>query len=236
MAQSDEPSRDADPIPRDLIFRALHDLQAPSRHVRSFLSMFRSSIDESTLSADSIELLDAATRATDEFRNRYDSIRSVLAVPLKPRRLLPVDLVMVTQAAWAGIVKTTNCDDVQFVIEGAATIESDESMIESLITELLDNSRRFRKPSEPLRIQCTVESFVDSAEIAISDNGVGIDVDRVDDLIEPFYRGQHHDGLGLGLSRCQCIAKATGCDLRFESDGVSGTTVIVSLPLQQSMT
>tara|TARA_R110002049_G_scaffold4601_5_gene32590 strand:- start:819418 stop:820116 length:699 start_codon:yes stop_codon:yes gene_type:complete len=215
-----------------LIFRALHDLQAPARHAKSFLSIFRESIDESKLSPESIEMLNAATKATDEMRDRFVSIRSVLSVPLVVETVSTIDLAEGITMAWDQVVAQHDGDFSRPEITGSATIDSDDVLVVNLLASLLDNSIRFRKPDVPLQIECRIVENADTVTVEIEDNGLGIDSDRVDWLIEPFNRGQHHDGLGLGLTRCMCISKTIGCHFTMQSDGESGTTVLLTFPKQ----
>ena len=229
-------SRPADDrhVSRESILRALHDLQAPARHVRSFLAMFRDSIEDSMLPSDSAELLEAASRAADELRDRFAAIRSVLSVPTTVETVVQIELARVIQSAWKALSKKhAGIDGVvdgepQLVVEGSAQIVSDEQLVTDLITELLDNSMRFKTPNVPLVIQCQITSEQDGASLVISDNGLGIDPERIEWSMQPFHRGQHHGGFGLGLTRCHCIAAAIGCELRLRSDGLTGTTAALA--------
>jgi light-regulated signal transduction histidine kinase (bacteriophytochrome) len=220
-------------VSRELIIRALHDLQAPARHVRSFLSLFQESIDDSLLSSDSIELLEAASRAGDELRNRILAIRSVLAVPTTIGTATDVDLAIAIQAAWREVCEkrpnfdSSDEDRAQLVIDGNAVIESDERLVVDLIAELLDNSLCFKKSEERLLIRVQLSHGQDEACVEVSDNGIGIQPDRIEWSMQPFHCGQHHDGYGLGLARCKCIAAAIGCQLSLRSDGSTGTTAVL---------
>ena len=211
-------------VSSELIFRALHDLQAPARHIRSFLSLFRDSIDEATLSSESMETLDAVTRAADELRDRFIAIRSVLSVPTSVGSGVRVDLPFVLQDTWNRLNQNNVDRTTRFTIDGRAEIESDEQLVRDLLWELLDNSLRFRNPEEPLAIQCRLTHSADHIKVEIIDNGLGMDPDRIGWSMQPFHRGRHHDGFGLGLARCVCIAKTIGCELSLRSDGENGTT------------
>lgn len=222
-------------VSREVLTRALHDLQAPARHVRSFLSMFRDSVDSTKLTSDSKELLEAASRAADELRDRITAIRSVLSIPCRMNAVVSVDLESVIRQIWERVSQTSEKDDDEsrLVIEGGGEVSSDEKLIGDLVSELLENSLRFKKADSPLVIQCRINGNQDSMRIEITDNGVGIEPERIDWMMQPFHVGQHRgvvgpgDGYGLGLTRCHCIASTIGCRLSLRSDGSTGTTAVM---------
>ena len=72
--------------------------------------------------------------------------------------------------------------------------------------------------------------------ICIKDNGCGIPQDEIQKITEAFYmvdksRSRKLHGAGLGLSLAQKIAEIHGSSLIFESDGKTGTSVALHLPL-----
>ncbi len=69
-------------------------------------------------------------------------------------------------------------------------------------------------------------------EIRFNDNGSGIAQENLQRIFEPFYTTKS-DGTGLGLAVTRKIVEAHGGKLDIESEPGSGTTVSVSLPLQE---
>ncbi|MFO0838063.1 MAG: ATP-binding protein [Phycisphaerae bacterium] len=67
-------------------------------------------------------------------------------------------------------------------------------------------------------------------EVEIRDNGVGMAIEQLARVGEPFYSTKA-DGNGLGLSICRSIVFAAQGDLRLESKPGLGTTVRVWLPI-----
>ncbi len=80
------------------------------------------------------------------------------------------------------------------------------------------------------------------AEIAVIDNGIGIDEQNLSHLFEPFFTGfevGHHasglfeygrQGLGLGLSVVKAFVDLHGGSLTVESEKGKGTTFTIRLP------
>lgn len=68
----------------------------------------------------------------------------------------------------------------------------------------------------------------------ISDDGCGIPADEIQKITEAFYmvdksRSRKQHGAGLGLALAEKIAKLHGGSLEFQSNGKTGTTVLVKL-------
>jgi signal transduction histidine kinase len=76
----------------------------------------------------------------------------------------------------------------------------------------------------------------------VRDHGPGIDVDNAEVLFQRFRRGRaaeghrrdstHHDGLGLGLSIVDAIARAHGGMARYERSDGGGATFVIEIPLE----
>jgi signal transduction histidine kinase len=72
--------------------------------------------------------------------------------------------------------------------------------------------------------------------VKITDNGVGIEPDKLERIFEQFYQVEnhmtrHHEGLGIGLSICQGIVEAHGGRVWASSEGLGkGTTMTITLP------
>ncbi len=75
------------------------------------------------------------------------------------------------------------------------------------------------------------------AEIAVTDNGVGIPVEEQDAVFDDFRRGgsdytREQQGTGLGLGLARRLVRLMGGDIRLTSAAGSGSTFTVVVPLQ----
>jgi signal transduction histidine kinase len=71
-------------------------------------------------------------------------------------------------------------------------------------------------------------------EVAVCDNGKGIERDIMDNIFKPFNVGRmsHHcKGIGLGLSICKRIIEVNGGVISLESEENKGTNVIIQIPV-----
>ena len=65
--------------------------------------------------------------------------------------------------------------------------------------------------------------------LAVTDEGIGIDPDELDGILQPFHGGFER-GTGLGLSIVHRIVSDYGGELVMTSERGKGTTVTVKLP------
>ncbi len=76
---------------------------------------------------------------------------------------------------------------------------------------------------------------IPSIEIRITDNGVGIPEDQLDEVCDPFFTTKDvGKGTGLGLSVSTAIIESVDGTLRIESIYEQGTSIVISLPLLSS--
>src|SRR5208283_2848720 len=82
------------------------------------------------------------------------------------------------------------------------------------------------------RLGVRTELCVDqSVRIAVSDCGVGIAPDKLEQVFEPFYSTKPH-GMGLGLSVCRTIISAHGGKLWAANGAARGAVFYFTIPAQ----
>jgi CheY-like chemotaxis protein/two-component sensor histidine kinase len=120
-------------------------------------------------------------------------------------------------------------------LEAAPVVDADVVRIQQIVTNLLTNAIKFTPPGGTVRVQ--LKSAADSAEIWITDTGIGIDADLLPHIFEPFRQGdagprRTHRGLGLGLSIVHHLVKLHGGAIDATSLGPgTGSRFVVRLPL-----
>lgn len=90
-------------------------------------------------------------------------------------------------------------------------IPMDKTMIQDVITHLLDNAVKFTPKGSPIEI--SVNMLENNIILSIKDQGPGLATDEMDKLFDKFYRGRmftRERGTGLGLAICRSIIEAHG--------------------------
>lgn len=106
-------------------------------------------------------------------------------------------------------------------------IKGDETLLLSLLTNLVENAARASKPLSTI----TVSAFQQGTPvIEVKDSGCGIEYSQIQKITAPFYRvdksrSRKFGGVGLGLSIVSQIVTLHGAKLEIDSEPGVGTTV-----------
>ena len=113
-------------------------------------------------------------------------------------------------------------------------VQADRNRLAQVFTNLLGNAVNYGREGGA----CTVSSYPlgDQVVVEVSDDGIGISQEHLPRLFERFYRvgksrARNEGGSGLGLAIVKHIIEAHGGTVTAESDGTTGTTIRVVLPL-----
>ncbi len=120
---------------------------------------------------------------------------------------------------------------------GLPAIMADPTALRSVLTNLLTNAMKYCGSRQWARVTAAaVEANEGSqVEIRIEDRGIGIGVDEIKSVFDPFYRGRESvdsqiHGNGLGLSLVRQVVEAHQGTIRVDSVRGEGSTFIVRLP------
>jgi signal transduction histidine kinase len=116
---------------------------------------------------------------------------------------------------------------------GRFTLMVDAGAFRRMLLNLLSNAVKFTPKGGAVGISAGLVD--DGFRIAIIDTGVGIPVERLDDVIRPFEQSEAsadiaHGGVGLGLSIVQSLIELHGGALKLSSAPGRGTTAALIFP------
>ena len=136
--------------------------------------------------------------------------------------------------------------DVQAEAPVPVVVHGDRERLHQVVGNLLQNCVQHCRPGDavivtvrgtglrPRAEQTPGEPVAGRAELVIADSGPGIASEDLPHVFERFWRGPGQEatsGSGLGLSVVHSLVHAQQGQVAVDSDGRSGTTVTVSLPL-----
>jgi two-component system phosphate regulon sensor histidine kinase PhoR len=120
------------------------------------------------------------------------------------------------------------------VPEDAVVAKLDGSRVRQVLDNLLSNAVKYTEPGGSVRVR--LRARPDSAELTVTDTGIGVAPDEVDKLFGRFFRGaqaarRQIPGAGLGLSIVRSIVEAHGGVVDVSSVPGEGSTFRVELPV-----
>jgi two-component system sensor histidine kinase PilS (NtrC family) len=212
-----------------------HEIRNPLASMSGSLQILR---QELPLSDEQSQLMDIVLRESDRLN---ETIRSFLAYA-RPQRSASttVDVrQIVTDAATLlqnspELLEThaVRCD----VPPHAVWCFADEAQIRQIVWNLATNGLRAMGEGGTLtlatRHATPQPGAPDMVALEVTDEGIGIDADELDGILQPFHGGFAR-GTGLGLSIVHRIVSDYGGELSMKSARGKGTTVTVTLPAAQ---
>jgi two-component system sensor histidine kinase ChiS len=112
-------------------------------------------------------------------------------------------------------------------------VKADDNRLQQVLYNLLNNAIKFTD-SGTVEVSATHNGVM--CEITVSDTGIGIPSDRLDDIFVSFEQSRPSDtrkygGTGLGLSICSKLVELHGGTIRVSSEQGKGSRFTFSLPL-----
>jgi PAS domain S-box-containing protein len=148
--------------------------------------------------------------------------------PLDLRELIAAALPLLEQEARRRHLQVT-----QDVPDDAARVIGDATRVKQILINLLSNAVKYN--SEGGRIHVTARCVqTDAVELVVSDTGLGMTAQQLEQLFQPFNRlGRERsalEGTGIGLVISQRLAELMGGSLRARSTAGAGSSFILTLP------
>ena len=211
---------------------ASHDLQEPLRKMAAFASLlrtrYRGEIDE-----EGVQCLDFLTDAAGRMRALIDDLLAYSRTSSRPLQRERVDL--------NALVETTREHLGLAIEESGAVIETgdlpavtgDPLLLTLLFQNLLSNAIKYRGEAAPV-IRIKAQARAETVEIAVADNGIGIEEKFFEKIFAPFQRlhdREVYEGTGIGLAVCQQAVERHGGTIEVASTPGEGTRFSFTLPL-----
>ncbi|WP_051068844.1 sensor histidine kinase [Cesiribacter andamanensis] len=113
-------------------------------------------------------------------------------------------------------------------------IQGVKSYLHSILYNLISNAIKYHKPGRPCSITIKSSSMMQGVLLEISDNGVGIDLERHGANLFKMYKRFHEnrEGRGLGLYLIKVQTEILGGYIEVRSQPDQGSTFLVWLPQQ----
>lgn len=216
-----------------------HELRTPLTHIRGYLELMQSKT-LGPLTPDQSKALVVALQSTSRLQNL---IEDLILFSLASRgemtlTLTPVDLRQVVEKI--AVHARSKADSKQVILRVEVSpkvswVKADQQKISWALTHLLDNAIKFTKPGG--QVQLTIspdESHDKMVRLMVSDTGIGIPQERIDEIFEPFHQldgspTRRYGGTGLGLALVREIIEAHGSHIDVKSEVEQGTIISFSL-------
>ncbi|GMV95343.1 MAG: hypothetical protein AMXMBFR82_51210 [Candidatus Hydrogenedentota bacterium] len=148
-----------------------------------------------------------------------------------------VDVSAQIAAAAASLASALESKQIQYtqtVAENLPQLYADPTKLHTIVCNLLENAIKFTNPGGSISI-AAYEDF-DDVVIEVTDTGIGIPPEHIDNIFQRFYQvkggTRKSAGAGLGLFLVKEMVTLHGGTVAVRSEMDRGTTFVVRLPLK----
>jgi two-component system phosphate regulon sensor histidine kinase PhoR len=231
--------RQVEEMRRDFVANVSHELRTPLSIFRGYLETLLD--DPHQPPGELLRILEIMERHSDRLNALVEDVLSLarLESPGAELDLSEVDLAELLHSIMRDWEKRFEARQLKSHLNfpgNLPLLEADESRLQGVIYNLLDNAVKYSQPGGTVSLRAAVVG--DRVRISVADQGVGIREADLPRIFERFYRADKArsgelGGTGLGLSIVKHIVQLHGGTVEAESEPGKGTTISVLLPVDR---
>jgi two-component system OmpR family sensor kinase len=205
--------------------RVAHDLRGPLAPIRGYADLLRTDSGPPPR-----EIGERITKATGRMIAIIDSLLA-LSVSGRPGSGRTAVEPVVAQAIEDARSLLADAD-IELAVANCA-VRCPPEVLGRIVQNLVSNAIKYRAPERRLALGIAATRRGDTVELAVSDNGVGMDAVAAARAFDAFYRADAARGIaghGLGLSIVKRTVDALGGSCSLASEPGAGTRVAIRLP------
>jgi signal transduction histidine kinase len=228
-ARTEELRRSNEELER-FAFVASHDLQQPLRTVSGFLQLLEHQMGEK-LDATAREYIAQALSGTRQMGSLIDDLLAYSRVSRDDRPLGPVPLDDVWDTAIEQLQASIEDSGARISREELPVVHGDRGQLVQVFANIVGNAVKYRGEDAP-EVHARAERVNGGWEVAVQDNGIGIDPAhhaRIFEMFRRLHTEDEYEGTGVGLAMAKRIVERSGGDIRVESEPGAGSRFVVSL-------
>lgn len=211
-----------------------HDLRSPLVSIEGFSRLLREDMlnhDAEKVQED-IRLLESGVRKMQQFLNRTLEY-SRAGYQIKLAKDVSFGKI-VNEAITEFNGQISSIGATVSLADKFPRVYADRSRIKQVLTNLIQNSIKYRDKTVPLKIEIGYDDSGNEVVFFVRDNGLGIDASDAEKVFALFYRSTADgEGSGIGLAIVKKIIEAHGGRIWVqEGQSGKGTTMCFTLPRQ----
>lgn len=207
-----------------------HNLRNHAGNISMLLSLF----DMEESEQEKAELMNYMKAASEQLNGSIEDLNEIIDKQYKTE----TDLKEIKPAEMIGKVKQVLISEILSYnikfkenIDEDLTIKYNSSYLESIILNLISNAIKYRDPEKKPKVTIKLYEKENNAYLEVSDNGLGLDIEKHGDklfgMYKTFHGNENAKGIGLFITKNQI--ESLGGSIEVESAINKGTTFKVRL-------
>lgn len=209
-----------------------HELNTPMSGIIGFSELLLSEMDNKN-HREMAKIIHKSGKRLNETLNSILDLSKIESQKLD-LKLSSIDLVTMIQECKYAFSDMVNKKGLKFTTSSEQEkifVNTDQNILHKVLCNIVDNSVKYTSAGE---IRINVRESSENAIIKVTDTGIGIPQENLDQIFEPFRQGSEglnrkFEGMGLGLTITKKYVEILGGKLNIESDPGSGTTIEIVL-------
>lgn len=225
--------------------RVSHEIKTPLTAARMFMSMLHEGL-AGELNDEQVTIVSQAIKSCDELSSHFDDLIECTRLETG-KVVLHKDSESLQQVVGRAVASVTPAVDAKSLdlsvdlSEELPELSIDSGRIVQVIANVLGNAVKFTEPGGTLALRAQVSNKLKGfVEIAVSDSGIGIAPEDIENVFERLYQVSDVGdslmgaGLGLGLTIAKEIVELHLGTIEVSSELGEGTTFTIYLPIDKA--
>lgn len=207
-----------------------HNMRAPVTNMLGIFNILEADKinDEFTL-----KLIDGLKKSTHNLNDTLNDLIKILIVKEnKNLNLQELEFDAVLNEVTSSINSIMNNADVELITDfsSAPKLSYNKSYLESIFLNLVTNAIRYSHPERRTRIEIKTMNENNHVKLTFSDNGIGMDMNKVKNEIFGLYKSfhNHSESKGVGLYLVHSQVKTLGGEIEVHSEVNVGTKFTIT--------
>lgn len=197
-----------------------HDLKAPLRHIKSFLTVIRRKV-QPVMDDDLNRYMQFVETAAKSMKATIDDLLEFSKIGKQPLRKRNTDMTAIVEEVIRELEPEQTGREIEWTIDlPREGVLADPGMMKIIWVNLLSNALKYTRTRVPARIAAGARREEDDTVFFVRDNGVGFDMTHYDRLFAAFQRlhtDEAFEGSGIGLATVKRIVLKHGGRIWAES-------------------
>ncbi len=214
-------------------YYASHDLKSPLQNILNYSNLFADSISHK-LSDQEKTYLDFILNGTKRMKNTVEALLNFSLSINQKLELRNTNIFNLVNDLLADINFSLKSKESELEIDSLPTcVYCDPEIIRNVFQNLISNAIKFVGKGKKPKVKISSINLIDRHVFSISDNGIGIPKDKLNEIFEIFKKlnlQNEYPGTGIGLSFCKKAIEKHDGEIWLESELGKGTTFFFSIP------
>jgi signal transduction histidine kinase len=214
-----------------------HDLRAPLRHIDGFVDLLRQD-SSAILGPSSQRYLGIISTSAKRMGTLIDDLLVFSRMSRQEMQDSQVNMNVLVSEVLEEVSPETNQREIEWKIDRLPVVSGDRALLRQVWTNLISNAVKYSRNRKCAHVLITVTESDDEYCFSVQDDGVGFDMQYVDQLFGIFQRlhqAEEFEGTGIGLANVRRIVARHGGITWAEGKVNEGATFYFTLRKRSSL-